>query len=97
MVFFSVKSLIITLSTWLQNTPGEAHPSACMLLAGISLKMGCLGPFYSFSQVCGLKDNANGICQLHSLEAPKTGAAQIHGDWMFLILSYSNFIFLFSH
>lgn len=25
--------------------------------------------------------------QLLSLEAPKTGAAQVHGDWMFLRLS----------
>ena len=40
---FSVKSSIITLRTWLQNAPGEAHSSARMLLARIFLKMGAYG------------------------------------------------------
>lgn len=44
----SVKLLITMLSTWLQNTPGGANPSAYMLLGGISLKMGTYRPILFF-------------------------------------------------
>jgi NAD(P)H-quinone oxidoreductase subunit 4 len=60
-VAFGVKIAAFPLHTWLPDTHGEAHPSTCMLLAGILLKMGGYGL---------IRLNVQILSQAHHLLAP---------------------------
>ena len=60
-VAFGVKIASFPLHSWLPDTHGEAHPSTCMLLAGILLKMGGYGL---------IRLNVQIFSQAHHLLAP---------------------------